>query len=162
MACYLFGSLSIFVLGHQIIIDDHHGDSDDEHGDSDNHDGDEDNDYGDDDDVDDHGDDHGDVIASSSIERHKASCLSLVSPMLNLSHGLDLSQPAPCIFRILLSVLVVTVVVMVVTVVVMAMMVVVMVLVAINLSSNLPSFRLNSYIQYGLFKSSLILAADFS
>ena len=49
-----------------------------------------------------------------------------------------------------------------VTVVVMAMMVVVMVLVAINLSSNLPSFRLNSYIQYGLFKSSLILAADFS
>ena len=84
--------------------------------------------------------------------------------MLNLSHGLDLSQPAPCIFRILLSVLVVTVVVMVVTVtvVVMAMMVVVMVLVAINLSSNLPSFRLNSYIQYGLFKSSLILAADFS
>ena len=107
------------------------------------------------DDDDDHGDDHGDVIASSSIERHKASCLSLVSPMLNLSHGLDLSQPAPCIFRILLSVLVVTVVVM-------AMMVVVMVLVAINLSSNLPSFRLNSYIQYGLFKSSLILAADFS
>ena len=122
MACYLFGSLSIFVLGHQIIIDDHHGDSD-------NHDGDEDNDYGDDDDVDDHGDDHGDVIDSSSIERHKASCLSLVSPMLNLSHGLDLSQPAPCIFKICLSVLV---------------LINLVVLVAVNLSRAACHFSLSA------------------